>query len=276
MPVRQPAEQAPRNDSIDFMDKQIKNVALAAVKKSGQLLKKEYVKFNRPDVMLKSHREILTKADLLSQELIIGEISGHFPGHDIISEERANRKINSEYVWYLDPIDGTTNFSMHNPLWSVSIALARRHELALGIIYAPMLAEIYLAQAGRGAFLNGKKIQVSSVSQGKVINTFCHGGKDASIKKVLAYVRRQKLQTLDCRQLGSAAIELAYVAGGRVESFLSPGMRDWDVAAGVLLVREAGGKGTDFRGKDWRLGEPNLAASNGKIHAQILKAVNGK
>ena len=258
------------------MFNQIKKASLGAAKLSGQMLKKEYAKFNRLDIMLKSHHEILTKADLMSQEIIIGEIKKSFPSHGIISEEQDNKKNYSEYCWYIDPIDGTTNFSMHNPLWSISIALAKSDKLVFGLIYAPMLEEIYLAQAGQGAELNGKKIKVSGVNQGKVLNTFCHGAKNSDIKKALAYWRRQKLGELDCRQLGSAAIELAYVASGRVESFVAPGTHDWDVAAGVLLVLEAGGKVTDFNGRDWRLGEPNIAASNGKVQAQILKAVNGK
>jgi len=163
---------------------------------------------------------------------------------------------------------------MHNPLWSISLALAKNDELVFGLVNAPRLEEVYTATIGQGAELNGKKMSVSKIFQGKVLNTFCHGPKDADIKKALAYWRRQKLNELDCRQMGSGAIELAYVASGRVESFLAPGTHDWDVAAGVLLVREAGGKVTDFDGRDWRLGEPNIAASNGKVHRQILKAIN--
>ncbi len=261
---------------INPMSDQIKKIALSAVELSGRMLKKEYARFNRLDVMLKSHHEILTKADLLSQEIIISEIKKYFPGHGIVSEERPREKNTAEYTWYIDPIDGTTNFSMHNPLWSISMALAKQGELIFGLIYAPMLEETYSAETGQGAELNGRKIHVSSISQGKVLNTFCHGTKDVYIKKALAYWRKQKLNELDCRQMGSAAIELAYVATGRVESFVAPGTNDWDVAAGVLLVREAGGKVTDFKGRDWRLGEPNIAASNGKVHTQILKAVNGK
>lgn len=255
---------------------QIKKAVLAAAEKAGQMIKKEYDRFNRLDVMLKSHHEILTKVDLMSQEIIIREIRKHFPGHDLVAEEQVNIKNYSEYAWYIDPLDGTTNFSIHNPLWSISLALARQGELIFGLVYAPMLNEIYLAQAGQGARLNGEKLHVSGVSQGKVINTFCHGSAAADIKRALVYYRRQKLSQLDCRQLGSAALELAYVAGGRTDSFLAPGVKVWDVAAGVLLVREAGGKVTDFKGRDWRLGEANIAASNGKVHAQILKAVKGR
>lgn len=258
------------------MNQPIKKVALSAVRQVGKRLIKEYEKFNRAEVMLKSHHEILTKCDLMSQEIIINELVKYFPGYGIISEERPAEKNYSEYTWYLDPIDGTTNFSMHNPLWSISLALAKRGELVFGLVDVPMLEEIFMAEAGGGAELNGRKISVSKIFQGKVLNTFCHGARDADIKKALAYWRRQKLNELDCRQLGSAAIELSYVAAGRVESFVAPGTHDWDVAAGALLVREAGGKVTDFSGRDWRLGMAEIAASNGKVHRQILGAVRGK
>ena len=260
------------------MIKQIRKIAVGAAKLAGGMLKKEYEKFDRKQVMLKSHHEILTKCDLMSQEIIINELKKYFPDYGIVSEERTAEKNYSEYTWYLDPIDGTTNFSMHNPLWSISLALAKRDELVFGLVYAPMLEEVYLAAMGQGAELNGRKISVSKIFQGKVLNTFCHGARDADIKKALAYWRRQKLNELDCRQMGSAAIELSYVAAGRVESFVAPGMHDWDVAAGALLVREAGGKVTDFSGRDWRLGvaEAEIAASNGKAHTQILKAIRGK
>lgn len=256
------------------MNIQIKKVALNAVRQSGGMLKREYAKFNRLDVRLKSHHEVLTKADLMSQEIIIKELVKYFPGYGMVSEEKEKTKNYSEYVWYLDPIDGTTNFTMHNPLWTISLALVKNDEIIFGLIYAPILEETYIAQAGQGAELNGRKISVSAIKEGKVLNTFCHGANNADIKKALAYWRKQKLNELDCRQMGSAALELSYVAAGRVESFVAPGTHDWDVAAGVLLVREAGGKVTDFKGRDWRLGEPNIAASNGKVHAQILRAVN--
>jgi myo-inositol-1(or 4)-monophosphatase len=256
------------------MDKQIEIVALNAAKQSGQMLKKEYAGFDRLDVRLKSHHEVLTKADLMSQEIIIREIKKYFPSHGIISEEQEQIKNYSDHTWYIDPIDGTTNFTMHNPLWSISMALAIKNQLVFGLIYVPLIEEIYLAQAGSGAYLNGKKIRVSNINQGKILNTFCHGSKDSDIKKALAYWRKQKLNELDCRQMGSAAIELAYVAAGRVESFVAPGTHDWDVAAGTLLIREAGGKVTDFKGRDWQLGNPNIAASNGKVHTQILRAIS--
>jgi myo-inositol-1(or 4)-monophosphatase len=255
---------------------EIKKVALATVKQAGEILVKEYYKFNRQEIKLKSHHEILTKADLFSEEVIIRQIKKNFPSHCLISEEKGEVNGCSDFCWYIDPLDGTTNFFMHDPLWAVSLALAYQQEIILGIIYAPLLNELFVAEKAAGARLNGKRIFVSVISRGKVLNTFCHGKKLADIKKALIYYRKQKLIDLDCRQLGSAALELAYVAIGRVESFVAPGASDWDVAAGVILVREAGGKVTDFTGRPWRLGSGNIAASNGKVHQQILRVINSK
>ncbi|MFH1427083.1 MAG: inositol monophosphatase family protein [Patescibacteria group bacterium] len=258
------------------MDKNIKKVAISAAKKAGKILLKEYNNFDRAKVRLKSHHEILTRADLLSEEIIIKEIRNFFPSHQILSEESGQSKVKSDNLWIVDPLDGTTNFSMHNPLWSVSIALAFKEEIILGVIYAPVLGEIYLAEKDKNAKLDNKKINVSKIKEGKVLNTFCHGREEKYVKQAIKYYSYQKLNELDCRQLGSAAIELAYVAAGRIESIVIPGANAWDVAAGVLMVREAGGRVTDFQGKEWNLDSINMVASNSKVHGEILKVINRK
>ncbi|MFH1822671.1 MAG: inositol monophosphatase family protein [Patescibacteria group bacterium] len=258
------------------MDKNIKKVAISAVKKAGKILLREYNNFDRAKVKLKSHHEILTRADLLSEEVIIKEIREGFPSHQILSEESGESRSKSDYLWIIDPLDGTTNFSMHNPLWSVSIAFSFKEEIILGLIYAPVLGEIYLAEKDKNAKLNNKKINVSNTKEGKVLNTFCHGREEKYVKQAIKYYSYQKLNELDCRQLGSAAIELSYVACGRIESIVIPGANSWDVAAGVLMVREAGGRVTDFQGKEWNLDSINMIASNGKVHGEILKVVNKK
>lgn len=254
--------------------KEIKKVAVNAIKKAGKKILKEYKNFNRSDVKLKAHHEILTRADLMSEEIIIKEIKSNFPAHDILSEEMGQVGSNSEYLWVIDPIDGTTNFSMHNPLWSISLAVAKEDDIILGLIFAPVLNELYIAELNKGAKLNGKTIKVSNIKEGKVLNTFCHGREKIYVKKAIAYFSKQKLNELDCRQLGSAAIELAYVACGRVESFAAPGINAWDVAAGALLVREAGGRVTDFTNKKWYLDSIDMLASNGKVHKEILSVIN--
>jgi len=255
------------------MDK-IKRTALAAAKKAGKAVLKEYKNFNRETVKLKARHEIVTRADLLSEKIILGEIRKNFPEHGILSEETglSPAKGNEDFLWIIDPLDGTTNFSMHNPLWCVSIALARGREIVLGVVYAPVLEELYAAEKGGGAFRNGEKIKVSARSR-KALHAFCHGREDKDIKRALKYYRKQKLSGLDCRQMGSAAIELAYVAGGRIESLMIPGANLWDVAAGALLAREAGGKVTDFAGKEWNLESKDILASNGVVHKELLKVI---
>jgi myo-inositol-1(or 4)-monophosphatase len=272
------------------MKKNFKDVAVKAAQKAGKTLLREFGSFDRKKTKLKSRHEILTESDLNAEKIIIGEIKKYFPDHRILSEESGQtnpepfkrgkknyckpedylKKRGADYLWIVDPLDGTTNFSIHNPLWSVSIALAKKKEIIMGIIFAPFLHELYEAEKGMGARLNGKKIKVSNISQGKIINTFCHSRKEKDVKKAIAYYVKQKLRELDCRQLGSAAMELSFVAGGRIESIVIPGANSWDVAAGALLVREAGGKVTDFSGRDWNLESQDLAASNGRVHKDIL------
>ena len=259
------------------MEKKIKKVAREAVRQAGEMAAREFARFDRASITLKSHHEILTKVDLASEKIIITAIKKNFPEHQILSEESGrNRKV-SDYFWIIDPIDGTTNFSMHNPLWSISLAIAFKGKLILGLIYAPILGEFYEAEKGKGAYLfvdqKKKRLHVSRIKKGKVLNTFCHGRDEKHVRRAIKYYAYQKLHALDCRQLGSAALELAFVAGGRIESIMIPGANAWDVAAGVLLVREAGGRVTDFAGRPWNLTSPDMLASNGRAHADILKVI---
>lgn len=251
----------------------IKTVAVRAAKQAGKFLLKEFERFDRGQIKLKSHYEILTKADLDSERIIIGEIKKNFSAHHILSEESGDDHQSSEYFWIIDPLDGTTNFSIHNPLWSISIALAKNTEIVFGLVYLPFLGELYLAAKGRGATKNNKKIRVSDIRGERAMHTFCHGGTGYDIKRALAYYQKQKISQFDCRQLGSAAAELAFVAGGRTESIFIPGAHAWDIAAGALLVEEAAGRATDFTGKRWRLGVRDILASNGLVHEEILKVI---
>ncbi len=260
-----------------MLNLKIKKVAREAVQQAGEMAAREFARFDRANITLKSHHEILTKVDLASEKIIITAIKKNFPEHQILSEESGrNRKV-SDYFWIIDPIDGTTNFSMHNPLWSISLAIAFKGKLILGLIYAPILGEFYEAEKGKGSYLfvgqKKKRLHVSHIKKGKVLNTFCHGRDEKHVRRAIKYYAYQKLHALDCRQLGSAALELAFVAAGRIESIIIPGANAWDVAAGVLLVREAGGRVTDFAGRPWNLTSPDMLASNGRVHADILKII---
>lgn len=254
------------------MDK-FKKTALRAARLSSRELIETYKNFRRSNIKMKSSHEIVTKADLLSEKIIISEIKKDFPKHRILSEESGDNNKESDYLWIIDPIDGTTNFTMKNPLWAISIALAYKNEIILGLILAPILKEVYIAQRDKGSLLNNKKIEVSKIKEEKVLNTFCHGSKTENIKKAIKYYKKQKLNNFDCRQLGSASIELAYVSCGRIESITIPGAHSWDVAAGALIVKESGGRVSDFKGGDWSLSSSDIIASNGLVHQQIINTV---
>ena len=255
------------------MNSIIKKIAIRAIKKAGIKLADEYQKFDRTKVKLKSRHEIITQADLDSEKIIINEIQKNFPKHNIFSEEAGKINQKSDYLWIIDPLDGTTNFSMHNPLWSISMAVAYKKKIIFGIIFAPILEEFYVAEKDRGAKMNGKKIKLSSVLAEKSLNIYCHGSTEKNLKRAIKYYTYQKLHGLDCRQLGSAAIELAYVAVGRIESIVIPGANSYDVAAGALIVNETGGKVTDFEGKEWNLNSKDIVASSKKSYKNILKAL---
>ncbi|MCD4694029.1 inositol monophosphatase [bacterium] len=263
-----------------MLNDSIRKIAIKTAVKAGRMLEKRFLNFDRKGVKFKSGHEILTLADLESEKIILGIIKKEFSDHRILSEESGENKKDSDYLWIVDPLDGTTNFSMHNPLFSVSIGICYKNDIILGVIYFPVLNELYVAERNKGAKIycpynssRGKKMKVSNIKEGNIINTFCHGRKISDIKRASDYHKRQKLDNFDCRQLGSAAIELAYVACGRVESIFIPGAHSWDVAAGVTLVREAGGRVSDANGKDWTLQSNDILASNGLVHDQILKKI---
>ncbi len=205
------------------MKKKIKQVAITAAQDAGRLLLKEYNQFKRQTARIKAKHEIVTKADLISEKSIISRIRKNFPDHQILSEEAGKFKSSSDYLWIIDPLDGTTNFTIHHPLWAVSIAVAYKNEIIFGVVLAPYLDELYIAEKRKGAKLNNKRISVSREIKSKVINTFCHGSRPKDIKRALKFVNYQKLNKLDCRQLGSASLELGYVAAGRTESIMIPG-----------------------------------------------------
>ena len=247
---------------------------LPLIKKTGNAIIKDYEKLDHSQVKLKTPRDLVTAADLKSEKIIIGAIKKHFPDHQILSEESGDTGKKSDYLWIIDPVDGTTNFFMHNPIWSVSIALAYKGKVIFGAVYAPVLKELFHAALGQGTYLNDKKIRVNN-DPIRTLNAFCTGRELKNIEKMIKYFSYQKKHTLDVRQLGSAALELAYVAAGRIASIMIPGAWSWDVAAGALLVKEAGGKVTDFKGRPWTIAERQILGADKKTHANILKIIKG-
>lgn len=249
----------------------LKKEVLNLVKQAGDSLLKEFKTGKQPKAFLKGKHDIVTKADLITEKIILNKLNKLTPTWRILSEEKGDNHKAGDYFWVVDPLDGTTNFYMGNPLFSTQIALIYKNEPILGIIYAPALNEFYYAEKNKGAFLNNKKIKVSKKTLNKAILTYCHGSHQKDINKALKLYQYFKKHYFDIRQLGSASIEFAWVAKGRTECYISPGENLWDIAPGILLVKEAGGNVYDFSGKPWQIKAKSVFVSNGVIDKAILK-----
>ncbi len=255
-----------------------KATAIRVAKKAGSYLLQN---FRRHPALLKvraTAKELHTRYDKTSDKMIIREIFRKFPIHNLLTEESGFIGRKSSYTWIIDSLDGTTNFSRGNPFFSVSIALAcgenSGKELLLGVIYAPFLGELYVAEKGKGAFLNGKRIHVSSRGHFEKSYFLSCEGADRSNERIARVNALFHARVKDLRKLGSAALEMAAVASGRAEAYLTTSMDPWDVAAGILLVEEAGGEVTDFRGEGWGFERTALIASNGIVHDKVLRRLD--
>lgn len=249
-------------------------------KKAGNLiLKGSKTHFK---IIKKGEKDLVTQIDKASQQLIIKEIASAFPDHSIIAEESSFKKISlnsSKYIWLIDPLDGTTNFVHGLPLYSISIALFKTNSsdfdylngnLIAGIVYAPALNEIFHAEKGKGAFLNGKKIHVSKTKT--VRNSLLVTGFPYNNKKInLPYFALMLDKSQAVRRLGSAAIDLCWTAAGRFDGYWEFGLKPWDIAAGALIVKEAGGLVTDTSGNLLDLFGADILATNKNIHKEIIK-----
>ncbi len=248
----------------------MKNFVIKIAKQAGAEIKK---RFNKDKIIkVKSKSQIITTADLIANKIIVSALKRKFPTHSILSEESGQNKLKSDYLWVVDPLDGTTNYSIGSPLFAISLALFFKNDPVLAVIYAPALNELYWAEKNKGAWLNQKRIRVFKTKNLKdSFFTYCHGSSQKDIRRAMKIYSQIKLKTLDSRQLGAAAIELGFVACGRTDCIAIPGAHSWDVGGGVLLVREAGGKVTDFSNQEWNLKSKDMVASNGKIHNQLIK-----
>ncbi len=249
-------------------------VAIRAAKEAGEIQMKY---FGRPQsVTYKGEFDPVTEVDRLCDRAIQETIRNNFPDHDILTEESPFQKKGSLWRWIVDPIDGTTNFARGFPFFSVSIGLECDGEIALGVVYYPILKELFVAEKGKGAFLNGKRIAVSQTDQLK--RSFLATGFPYDVQEnpdvYLHYFRQFIRQSLAIRRPGSAAIDLCYVAAGRFDGFWELKLKPWDMAAATLMITEAGGRVTDAEARPFDLYSGGLlVASNGLIHEQMLQAI---
>ena len=226
---------------------------------------------DRHTVQYKGEINLVTEADRLSEALIVERIRRAFPDHDILAEESPETANGSGFRWIIDPLDGTTNYAHGYPVFCVSIALEVEGMIRLGAVYNPMLDELFIAEKGEGAFLNGRRLAVSrtaKLSRGLLATGFPYDLRENRNNNI-NYFGAMALNAQAIRRAGSAALDLAYVAAGRFDGFWELKLMPWDTAAGWLLVAEAGGIVTDLRGDPYHLHSPHILASNGLIHGEI-------
>jgi myo-inositol-1(or 4)-monophosphatase len=250
------------------------DVAIETAREAGAILLAE---FDQPvKISYKGEVDIVTQADRRSEEAIVSRLRAHFPKHAIVAEEGGGKESESPFRWHVDPLDGTTNFAHGYPCFAVSLGLEEAGELLAGVVYQPISGELFTAAKGEGAYLNQKKIEVSRIE--KLATSLLSTGFP-SVKRAqnpnIRYYWDFTLRSHGVRRDGSAALDLAAVACGRFEGFWEFGLHSWDTAAGVLLVREAGGMVTAFNGQPYRLGDRELLASNGRVHEEMKEVAAG-
>jgi len=246
------------------------SVAVEIAREAGDLLLQH---FRQPlEITYKRRSDLLTEADRKSEALIVERLQSNFPGHAIVAEEGSGQKTGSDYCWYVDPLDGTTNFAHGFPVFSVSLGLAFRGELVAGVVFDPTRQELFTVERGAGAFLNGARLHVSNngdLTQCLVATGFPPFATNHDLN-VQLYFRFTQL-THGIRRAGSAALDLCCVAAGRFDGFWELKLNPWDKAAGVLLVTEAGGRVSGITGKPFDLLGDDIFASNGLVHDQMLR-----
>jgi myo-inositol-1(or 4)-monophosphatase len=251
----------------------VENLAL----QSGAILRAGYE--TEHQVGYKGVIDLVTEVDHQSEELLLGEIQKDFPNHHIFSEESGIILGNDEHTWYIDPLDGTVNYAHHIPIFCVSIAYASRGTLTLGAVYDPMRDEMFLAERGKGAVLNGRSLHVSSTTElqrSLLVTGFPYNAWDTPQDNFDNFVKFGKLSQ-GVRRLGSAALDLCYVAAGRFDGFWEMALNPWDVAAGGLIAEEAGARVTDVTGESDYLSSPqSVIACTPGIHARMLEELSRK
>lgn len=250
------------------------NFAIQTARDAGQILLE---KFGRKiNISMKGDINLVTEADLASEKLIIERIKSYYPKHSILAEEAGNAVVlgDSTWKWIIDPLDGTTNFAHGYPCFCVTIALEHEGKIVLGVTFDPTRNELFAAEKGQGATLNNKPIRVSETE--KLGNALLVTGFPYNFKQKENFARHLTdflLQSRGVRRDGSAAIDMAYVACGRFDGFWEEGLNAWDVAAGVLLIEEAGGSVTYYDGSPFSVYSPPICASNGLIHHEMLQVL---
>ena len=242
-------------------------VAINAVQEAEKVVMSYYGK--EKIIQNKGEFDLVTKVDVESENKIVDVIKNRFPEHGFILEESDNFNESSEYVWIIDPIDGTTSFAHNYPMFSISIALFKNKEPLLGVVSVPYLKEIFHAEKGMGAFLNNKKVSVSK-NQSLKTSIVATGFPYTERKKIIKYLTKVAEVAQGIRRSGSAAVDVCYVACGRLDAYYELGLKIMDTAAAQLILNEAGGKITDFKGNAILDNYERVVASNTLVHDELI------
>ena len=249
------------------------NIAVRAARQAGAIALRHLNQLEALEVVEKGRNEFVSKVDQLAEEAIIEVIREYYPEHSILAEE-GGQQGNHEYQWIIDPLDGTTNYLHGFPTFAVSIAVTHNGQLEHGVVYDPLRQEIFTASRGQGAHLDGRRIRVSkraSMKQCLIATGFPYHSNMPLIDDYLGMLKAVIQESAGVRRPGSAALDLCYVAAGRVDGFWEIGLNVWDVAAGALIIREAGGRISDYHGTEKFLDNGNIIAGNPKIYAALSK-----
>jgi myo-inositol-1(or 4)-monophosphatase len=254
----------------------MKDFAVELAKEAGQVLMDCFER--RLVVGSKSSEiDLVTEADVASEKLIVKAIRERYPEHSILSEEGLGEKQVGEFLWLIDPLDGTTNYAHGYPIFCVSIALQREGETVLGVTYDPVQDELFYAEKGQGAYCNGQRLSVSgavNLRRSLLATGFPYARASIEDNNVAEFGRIMP-RVQGVRRGGAATLDMAYVAAGRLDGYWEFHLSPWDWAAGHLLVQEAGGRTSDVSGQPWRLRSNNMVATNGLLHEELLAVLTG-
>ena len=249
------------------------NTAVQAARKAGDTAAGYFNRADRLEIRSKARNEFVTQVDEACEAIIIDSIREYYPDHAFLAEESGSRG-RGDNVWIIDPLDGTTNFVHGFPVFAVSIALQVRGVLEVSVVYDPMRQELFTAERGRGAQLDGRRIRVSSHRglEGALIGTgFPYRNSSETIDHYLSMLRSVLTETAGVRRPGAAALDLAYLAAGRLDGFWEFGLKPWDMAGGVLLVQEAGGLLSDIDGRATFMESGNIIGATPKVYAPLME-----
>ncbi|KTD21682.1 inositol monophosphatase family protein [Legionella londiniensis] len=252
------------------------NIAISAARHAGEIIVRHIDQLDRIKITAKSEEDYFSEVDIKAEQAIIRTIHKAYPAHGIIAEESGIHNDNAETVWIIDPLDGTNNYLHGFPFYAVSIAVRIKNRIEHGVVFDPLRHECFAATRGRGARLNDYRIRVSKQTQlgSSLLGTGLSLRNSAAIKRYLSAFEALSGKCAGLRRTGAAALDLAYVASGRLDGFFEFGLNIWDIAAGALLIQEAGGLASDFQGGENYLKQGDIVTGTPKIFKTLLQSLS--